>query len=117
MTRLRCINWSGYVLVLMLMFIFTAGCGDVTDDRLDDYRDQGAVDVSREADFEAVVTEKGEKTITVVGIGAVSQTYILTTDGVAYTAEVDDRVRIWTTGRYQESYPVQVTAIKIERVE
>ncbi|MBU5353724.1 DUF3221 domain-containing protein [Paenibacillus silvae] len=117
MTRLRCINWSGYVLVLMLMFIFTAGCGDVTNDSLDNYRDQGAVDVSREADFEAVVTEKGEKTITVVGMGAVSQTYILTTNEVAYTAEVGDRVRIWTTGRYQESHPVQATAIKIERVE
>jgi hypothetical protein len=101
----------------MLMFIFTAGCGDVTNDSLDNYRDQGAVDVSREADFEAVVTEKGEKTITVVGLGAVSQTYILTTNEVAYTAEVGDRVRIWTTGRYQESHPVQATAIKIERVE
>ncbi|PYE45465.1 DUF3221 domain-containing protein [Paenibacillus barcinonensis] len=112
MERLR---WSGYLLVLM--FLVTAGCGDDTDNVVHNYQDQRAADVSREADLEVVVTEKGEKTITVVGVGELAQTYILATNGVAYTAEVGDRVRIWTTGRYEESYPVQATATKIERVD
>ncbi|WP_442951747.1 DUF3221 domain-containing protein [Paenibacillus sp. GYB006] len=44
------------------------------------------------------------------------QEYILVTREIDYVAEVGDKVRVWTTGQYEESNPIQGEAIKIETI-
>ncbi|MGF7046437.1 UDP-N-acetylmuramyl tripeptide synthase [Paenibacillus sp. DS2015] len=70
--------------------------------------------------FEAAVVEKDDTTITVTSNDNSENNeriYTLITKGIDNNAEVGDKVKVWTTGQYKESNPIQGQATKIEVVE
>lgn len=67
-----------------------------------------------EEDFQAIVVNKDEKTVTVSTEG---HEYRLITTEIDYTAEVGDKVKVWTTGQFEESNPAQGKATKIETIK
>lgn len=73
--------------------------------------------VHEEPNFEAIVLYKNESTITVSPTKSTEQQYILGTTGVDYSAQVGDKVRVWTTGQYEDSYPSRGVATKIDQVK
>lgn len=64
-------------------------------------------------DFEAIIVNKDEKTVTVSTNG---HEYRLITTEIDFTAEVGDKVKVWTTGQFEESNPAQGKATKIETI-
>nr|WP_285858775.1 DUF3221 domain-containing protein [Paenibacillus sp. MER 99-2] len=74
-------------------------------------------EVNPNENFEAIVLEKEGSTITVITSDDAKQQYILATTGIRFTAEIGDKVRVWTTGMYEESNPIQGEATNIEKVQ
>ncbi|TDQ36618.1 DUF3221 domain-containing protein [Aureibacillus halotolerans] len=67
--------------------------------------------------LEGIVQEKDATTILISNGSEGSMLYSLVTKDVAYDADVGDKIKVWTTGQYRESYPVQGVATKIVTTE
>ena len=111
------------VTTMLLSTIILIGCETEGDRRVMTAGNAGISNepvqqrVHEEPHFEAIVLEKNESTITVSPIKHDEQQYILSTRGLDYSAQVGDKVRVWTTGQYQESYPSQGVATKIDQLK
>lgn len=101
--------------ITFLMSFVLIGCVTETNgDNNNDTRNEGIQEiVDTNEDFQAIVVNKDETSVTVSTNG---KEYILVTREIDYVAEVGDKVRVWTTGQYEESNPAQGEAIKIETI-
>lgn len=111
------------VTTMLLTTITLIGCGTERDREV---MTVGDARISKETvqqkeheepNFEAVVLAKNESTITVSPTKSTEQQYILGTTGIDYSAQVGDKVRVWTTGQYEDSYPSRGVATKIDQVK
>ncbi|WP_160031508.1 DUF3221 domain-containing protein [Paenibacillus sp. An7] len=102
-----------FLSITFLMSFLLIGCVPETKDgNKNDIRVEGVQEKSdTKEDFQAIVVNKDETSVTVSTKG---QEYILVTREIDYAAEAGDKVKVWTTGQYEESNPIQGEAIKIE---
>ncbi|MDQ0173586.1 DUF3221 domain-containing protein [Paenibacillus tundrae] len=106
--------------VVVLLSYVLVGCGTAPDhENMNTNNEPIQNEVKAKEDFEAVILAKDQSTITIAVTTSdhAEQQYILVTSGINYHAEVGDEVRVWTTGMYEESNPIQGVATKVERVK
>ncbi|WP_454191160.1 DUF3221 domain-containing protein [Paenibacillus sp. Marseille-Q7038] len=105
--------------ITFLMSFVLIGCvTETSGGNKIDTRNEGIQEiVDTDEDFQAIVVNKDETSVTVSKSGLnekVKRIYTLATTKIDYVAEVGDKVKVWTTGQYEESNPIQGKAIKIE---
>ena len=106
--------------VVVLLSYVLVGCGTAPDhENMNTNNEPIQNEVKAKEDFEAVILAKDQSTITIAVTTSdhAEQQYRLVTSGINYHAEVGDEVRVWTTGMYEESNPIQGKATKVERVK
>lgn len=104
-----------FLSITLLMSFLLIGCvPEIKNGNKSDMRVEGVQEkADTKEDFQAIVVNKDETSVTVSTKG---QEYILVTREIDYAAEAGDKVKVWTTGQYEESNPIQGEAIKIERI-
>ncbi|WIV17327.1 DUF3221 domain-containing protein [Paenibacillus polygoni] len=101
-----------FLSITLLMSFLLIGCvPEIKNGNKSDMRIEGVQEADTKEDFQAIVVNKDETSVTVSTKG---QKYILVTREIDYAAEAGDKVKVWTTGQYEESNPIQGEAIKIE---
>lgn len=110
--------------IACLSFLILVGCNSDTKNIGGNNNGKGDKQIEKEVTsvdtFKASIVEKDDVSITVSSNDNAEnkeRLYKLGTNGIDHTAKVGDKVKVWTTGKYEESKIIQGEATKIEVIE